>query len=335
MRFLSRRVAVLPCCVVLALGSVGYGATGNESVVEEAPTLRDVNAAVQSQDFAQAERLCREIVAQDSSNGQAYFLLGYALHAQGELDEAILYHLMATSFEQTAPLAYYNLGCAQALKGNADQAFKALGQAVELGVNNSQQYQGDSDLKSLHEDPRWGTLLSSNRSGLTAQSASSPTPDVVLSSVETKLHFWVGQWDCYAAQNGKLVGRNVLELRAGKRAIHESWVSDGDSYAGESWTHFDPRSGSWKQIWTGANGDLAEFESDPDSELDGVFFTGTAFAPSIGETEIRKMHVRKIGNGRLRHTGTASSDDGATWIVKYDLIYVPRGEAFELEDLSI
>jgi len=69
--------------------------------------------------------------------------------------------------------------------------------------------------------------------------------------------------------------------------------------------------------------------------VDGVYFVGSAYQASNGKAEMRRMRLRRIGDGRLRHTGTASSDDGVTWIVKYDLIYVPRGEKFELEDLSI
>ncbi|MBL4808667.1 MAG: hypothetical protein JKY43_01240, partial [Phycisphaerales bacterium] len=242
----------------------------------------------------------------------------------------------ATTFEQTAPLGFYNLGCAHALKGNTDQAFMALEKAAQLGIRDSHQYGTDTDLKSLHKDPRWKELMSSmNGPQLTAQSAPTEAPKAEQSSADSALHFWVGDWDCYSAKDGKLVGRNVLEFRAGGMAIYERWVSVGDSYAWESWTHFDPRTKTWKQIWTGANGDLAEFESDPEMDVDGVYFIGSAYQASNGKTEMRRMHLRRIGDGRLRHTGTASYDNGDTWIVKYDLIYVPKGERFELEDLSI
>lgn len=326
-----RRLALLPICATLAMGSIAGGAA-----IENAPTIQDVNNAMQAEDYERVEGMCREIVAEDPTHAQAWFLLGYALHAQGEIDRAIFAHLTATSFPSTAPLAFYNLGCAHALKGNTDQAFKALDKAVGLGITNPEQYKGDSDLKSLQSDARWGKLIKSMQPQLVAKSAPKKAPKSAVDSASAALHFWVGAWDCYSAKDGKLVGRNTLKFRVGKRAIHESWVSEGDSYAGESWTHFDPRSGTWKQIWTGANGDLAEFESDPSSDVEhGLSFVGSAFAAAQSRTEMRRMHVRPIGDGRLRHTGTASSDDGDTWIVKYDLIYVPKGEQFELEELSI
>ena len=65
-------------------------------------------------------------------------------------------------------------------------------------------------------------------------------------------------------------------------------------------------------------------------------FVGKAFNPTNpDEKTSHKMHVRPIHNGMVRQTGSSSVDDGTTWTVKYDLIYVPKGEAFDLEDLSI
>lgn len=328
MKYLRSLLAIVPVCACLTMASLG-------AVLQQAPTLGEVNAAMDSQDFGLVEDLCREIVAEDSSNAQAWFLLGYGLHAQGEIDEAILVHLKATTFPQTAPLATYNLGCAHALKGNTDQAFTALNKAVGLGMSDPQQYSGDTDLKALQNDARWGELIQSMQPRLSAQSTATNAPKAELCPADSALHFWVGEWDCYSAQDGNLVGRNILEFRAGTNAIHESWKSEGDSYAGEAWAHYDPRSGTWKQIWTGANGDLAEYESDPEVEVDGLYFVGSSYQASNGKVEARRMHLRRIGEGRLRHTGMASDDNGATWIVKYDLIYVPRGEAFELEDMSI
>ena len=41
------------------------------------------------------------------------------------------------------------------------------------------------------------------------------------------------------------------------------------------------------------------------------------------------MNVRPIGGGRIQQTGTRSVDGGKTWTLRYDLIYVPRGEALD------
>ena len=329
MNQLCRRLALLPICAAFAAGSIAGAA-----VIENAPTIQDVNNAMQAEDYVGVEGMCREIVAEDSSNSQAWFLLGYSLHAQGEIDHAIFAHLKATTFPQTAPLAYYNLGCAHALKGNTDQAFKALGKAAELGINNPQQYKGDTDLKSLHKDSRWGKLLGSMMPQLTAQSKPKKASKADADSSASALHFWVGEWDVYSAKSGQLAGHNTLAFRVNNLVIHESWKDN--SSTGESWNFYDPIAKAWKQTWIGSGGDSIEFTADTESDAEGVMFVGTAYQPNRKpQTNHHRMHVRPIGNGMVRQTGSDASSDGSTWTVRYDLIYVPKGEKFELEDLSI
>jgi len=342
MNSLQRKLVLLPVLACMVTAPVSMAVTFN------APTMGQVNQAMQAEDYAAVEKMCSEIVAEDSSNSQAWFLLGYALHAQGEIDRAVMAHITATAFPDTAPLAYYNLGCAQALKGNPDQAFKALEKAVELGVKNPQQYQGDSDLVSLRKDARWSKLLDSMRPNLTATSTATAAAksDAQKKGDESKthasgatpmgLHFWVGEWDCYSAKSGKLAGHNTLKFRVKKQVIHERWKSVGDEYSGESWNFFDPIAKAWRQNWLGNGGDVTQFIADTKSDVEGVMFVGKAFNPKDGDSYTHhKMHVRPIGDGWVRQTGAASKDDGATWTVEYDLIYVPKGEKFDLEDLSI
>jgi C-terminal processing protease CtpA/Prc len=54
---------------------------------------------------------------------------------------------------------HYNAACAQALAGRADAAFASLERAVGLGWANVEHLTADTDLASLHADPRWAGLL--------------------------------------------------------------------------------------------------------------------------------------------------------------------------------
>ena len=252
MKSFRRSLVLIPLSVCLA---------GPAMIAQGAltPTINDVNLALQNNDLSGMEEMCREIVAADPSNAQGWFLLGYALHAQGELDEAILMHITATSFPETAPLAYYNLGCAQALRGKTDLAFTALHKAAELGIKNAQQYRGDGDLASLHDDPRWDELLESFAPKLTAKSKSESKDAKASGVTPDGLHFWVGDWDCYSAKDGKLMGTNSLSFRVDGLVIHEQWESTGGSYMGESWNFFDPIKKAWKQTWVGSGGGVTQF----------------------------------------------------------------------------
>lgn len=57
-------------------------------------------------------------------------------------------------------LVWYNLGCSYALTNHPDEAFEALTQAVELGYGDYDWMKTDPDLKNLHLDPRFESLLS-------------------------------------------------------------------------------------------------------------------------------------------------------------------------------
>src|SRR5687768_2419005 len=53
----------------------------------------------------------------------------------------------------------YNGACANALAGRTDIAFDLLRRAVDAGWSNGAHMAKDTDLASLHGDPRWQKLL--------------------------------------------------------------------------------------------------------------------------------------------------------------------------------
>lgn len=53
----------------------------------------------------------------------------------------------------------YNAACSLALAGRRDDAFSALERAGAAGLDDVDQFKADSDLASLHSDPRWQPML--------------------------------------------------------------------------------------------------------------------------------------------------------------------------------
>lgn len=53
----------------------------------------------------------------------------------------------------------YNLACSYALLQRRDEAFKALGRAVELGYRDLRHLEQDRDLNDLRGDPRYPRLI--------------------------------------------------------------------------------------------------------------------------------------------------------------------------------
>lgn len=95
----------------------------------------------------------------EASEAQQSFNRGYDLIVEGEYDASIEANLEAAKYEGLRGIATYNIGCAWALKGDKDEAFKALNHAVTFGFTGLHQYQNDEDLDSLKEDERWAELI--------------------------------------------------------------------------------------------------------------------------------------------------------------------------------
>jgi hypothetical protein len=306
-------------CTVGALLAISGSFAGASMMSSELkpPTMGEAQTLIGQQDWAGAIEAYREIVKAQPNNAQAQFMLGYALHASGDLDNAILQHKKAAKMPTVAGLANYNLGCAYALKDNASDAFKALEKSIALGVRDIAQFKGDADLKSLHKDERWKPLLKSIKD---------------LTAAETALHFWVGQWDCYGATTGTLSGTNTLSFRVGNKVVHESWTTAGGQFSGESWNVYNRDTNSWEQTWVDISG-ARLFMSAPcnDDSVEGLMFEGENIVPGEKPKKTR-MHVRPTENGRVIQTGYTSTNGGKTWTQEYELIYVPKGEAYSTSE---
>ena len=94
-----------------------------------------------------------------SSRASRDFNRGYDIHMAGRVEEAIHWHKKAAGHPEFKGIATYNLGCAYALLGRTDDAFKALEDAIEFGFLESHYFKEDTDLDSLREDPRFEQLM--------------------------------------------------------------------------------------------------------------------------------------------------------------------------------
>ena len=284
--------------------------------LDDPPTMSEAMTHVQQGQWDEAITALRAIIKADPTDAQAQFMLGYALHASGDLDNAILAHKKATKMPGVAAQAYYNLGCAYALKGQTNDAFEALETAIDMGVRDESQFKGDSDLKSLRSDERWKTMLKSIDQ---------------LTQAETALHFWVGEWDCYDTTSGKLGGNNTLSFRVGKNVVHESWTSAGGQFSGESWNVYNRNTNEWEQTWVDSAGSRLFITAKcNDESVEGLLFEGENVVPGSKPKKTR-MHVRPIDDGRVMQTGFTSNDNGKTWTQSYEFVYVPKGEDYVFE----
>jgi len=88
--------------------------------------------------YAQAERVCRQIISSRPDNADAHNVLGVSLNAQGKGEEAITQLGRAVKLAPHAANLHANLGEVLRQNGKLDEASKSLEKAVELDPKNAQ-----------------------------------------------------------------------------------------------------------------------------------------------------------------------------------------------------
>jgi len=145
---------------ILVFGVVGFPvATWAQSSEEPKSHVSQEAKPTSKQEWKEKAAQLAEITRNNPQDAKAWLQLGYALHAAGDLEEAIQANKRAATFEATRPTGLYNLGCALALKGEGDAAFAALEKATKAGFADAKQLKSDPDLVSLREDERFASLL--------------------------------------------------------------------------------------------------------------------------------------------------------------------------------
>jgi tetratricopeptide (TPR) repeat protein len=81
------------------------------------------------------------------------------LTTKGRLQDGLAVDKQLVATRPADPTAHYNLACRYALLKQADQAFRALRKAVELGYRDFRFMEQDRDLESIRRDPRFRQLV--------------------------------------------------------------------------------------------------------------------------------------------------------------------------------
>ena len=131
-------------------------ATASSSeATSDGPTMNDGLAKLRAGDPAGAEEVLEEVVAADSTNGRALFLLGYAERSQEKWDEAAESFQRAVEADPTQRQAKYELARISVRQGEMDAAMAALEELRAEGKYNFSQVMIDSQLAPLRESDEY------------------------------------------------------------------------------------------------------------------------------------------------------------------------------------
>jgi tetratricopeptide (TPR) repeat protein len=99
------------------------------------------------------------ILERDPLYTDALRVHGNNLAAKGHYGRALQVDRRLVRLLPERAIPWYNLACSYAVLGMIEPAFSALQRALELGYRHLDVARRDSDLKTLHHDPRFARLL--------------------------------------------------------------------------------------------------------------------------------------------------------------------------------
>ncbi len=152
--FNCSRLGLVVGVIVLVCGFVpnpNWLNAQEQGEAELAELFRSAQLDLESEAFAAAAKKLKKYTAADDSNTQAWFFLGYSLHMDGKLDEAIEAHKKATKDPDLGPVAIYNLGCAYSLKNEPKKSLEYLHEALDAGFSRFEMFSTDQDLANVRK----------------------------------------------------------------------------------------------------------------------------------------------------------------------------------------
>ncbi|HSH00629.1 MAG TPA: hypothetical protein VLB27_11285 [candidate division Zixibacteria bacterium] len=284
----------------------GAGAQAGDSAAE----------LMQAKKYAEAAELLRAQVADSAADARAWYQLAICYSQLERRAEAVAAYSEAEKLGYRLTQIRYNLACFAALDGDTEAAFAWLAQSIDAGFNDPAHLREDTDLQSLHSDPRFDSL---------ALGADKNARPCEYDERCRQFDFMLGVWDVFSAQ-GQTIAQSRWSRDLNGCLIRENWT---DLYGsqGESINYFDPAAELWRQNWVADDGWITEYQGN---FSDGALRYSGRSAYRDGSIKLGRSTFTPKPDGTVHHHIERSSDNGATWIVTFDAIYRPQSPADSL-----
>lgn len=290
---------VVGCLALVTLPGMRWAEVRQNKLYLDAVNRQEINLAIEDANWSKAVELLKPLVDSSPADASALFFMGYALHAGGNVDEAIEYHRRASEFPQTRAIALYNWACALALQGKKEEALERLEESI---------YEGFLPDTHLGDDPDLALLVNTQRfKDLSAQCQNKESM-----KLPAKLSFLVRRWTV-VDDNGRTIEQNTVEQNTvppnhASPVVSERWIC-GDGGQATSINYYHLGGDKWRQDWVDGTGEVIEYEGKYRNGK--MRFEGTALAPGGKELKTRMTFTRSR-NGTVEQL-LECSVDGRTW----------------------
>jgi tetratricopeptide (TPR) repeat protein len=266
--------------------------------------------AANAQQWPQAVTLYKQVVDKDPSDGASWYELGAAAMQANDARTAISAFEHSLQLKNRPAFSAYNLACAHARLGEKDKALDQLDNLAKLNAPFATLVEGDSDFASLRQEPRYTDIVQRMKDVLTPCEKD---------PINRQLDFWVGDWEVFDTR-GTRTGTSHVERSLDGCLIIENWEARlGDK--GKSFNTYNPGTRKWQQYWVSSTGGVTFYEGE--LQDGSMRYVGTN-NPRAGTPGPVRLTFTPLDGGRVRQFGEVSTDNGATWNVGYDFVYVPK-----------
>jgi len=272
------------------------------------PKMTAAGELYKQQKFQEAATAFGEVTKDEPKNARAWYLMGMSLHSLGKWEQAIAAFEKNVAIVQN-PNSMFNIACGYARLNQVDKAFEWLEKSLMNGAAFTVNLETDEDLANIRKDARFKKMI---------ELADHQKRPCIYSAEARQFDFWVGDWDVFNPQ-GQKAGTNSVQLFSDGCGLLENWTGalGGD---GKSINFYDAGTQKWYQSWTGTGGSVLRYEGN---FKDGAMrFEGETIAN--GKKTLQKLTFTKLDENTVRQLFEASSDDGKTWTITYDLKYVKK-----------
>jgi tetratricopeptide (TPR) repeat protein len=116
-----------------------------------------------SSDMDFYKKFYEDLYAKRKNDIEIVRLLSRLYSESGDLKKSVKMDRRYVKLDPTSPIAHYNLACSLALIGKKTGAILEITRAIELGYNDWQWLNDDTDLDSLRSCQKFKDMVSSKR----------------------------------------------------------------------------------------------------------------------------------------------------------------------------
>lgn len=268
----------------------------------------DADSLYAANKWADAAKAYEAVVKADATHGRAWYRLGLSLHAIGQYEEAVKALRRAVEITNRLPMMY-GLARALARSGHNDESLEWLFKALKGGFAPVS-LETEADFARLRDQPRF------KEASALAQRVARPC---MFAEQHRQFDFWIGEWNVFNPSGDQVGTSSILNVAEGC-TIFENWTNM-QGQTGKSLNFYNRAKDRWQQTWVGFGGDVLEFAGE---YKDGAMRYTAETIDNSGKKTLEKLTFFNLSADRVRQLWEQSTDDGKTWTVVFDGLYVRR-----------